>query len=120
MVLWTSSILWFIRRSCSLRESMDSEESVSRSSTRCRCRASSCIAQRGMVKLRWEPRQIVDKLGHWRLSFCPKSLNRCQYHLGVREGTVGGCLHRGRVCRMWLLPCCREIFSDPQDLMEIA
>ncbi|RWW81568.1 hypothetical protein BHE74_00010015 [Ensete ventricosum] len=119
----------------------------------------------------------------------PKSLNRCQYHLGVREGatqqdlelgedtrglpgwemfwsffpsfrwgespesphgvyftcvcwrsvisfqsvfvassagvsnaagTVGGCLHRGRVCLMWFLPCCREIFSDPQDLMEIA
>ncbi|RRT79985.1 hypothetical protein B296_00022157 [Ensete ventricosum] len=29
MVLWTSSILWFIRRSCALRESVEFEESVS-------------------------------------------------------------------------------------------
>ncbi|RZS27199.1 hypothetical protein BHM03_00060629 [Ensete ventricosum] len=29
MVLWTSSILWFVRRNCALRESLDSEESVS-------------------------------------------------------------------------------------------
>ncbi|RRT70167.1 hypothetical protein B296_00031975 [Ensete ventricosum] len=30
MVLWTSSILWFTRRSCALRESVESEESISR------------------------------------------------------------------------------------------
>ncbi|RRT72067.1 hypothetical protein B296_00028128 [Ensete ventricosum] len=35
-------------------------------------------------------------------------------------GTVGGCPHRGRVCRMLFLPCCHEIFSNPQDLMEIV
>ncbi|RRT53174.1 hypothetical protein B296_00045810 [Ensete ventricosum] len=29
MVLWTSSILWVIRRSCALRESVESEESMS-------------------------------------------------------------------------------------------
>ncbi|RZS25246.1 hypothetical protein BHM03_00058432 [Ensete ventricosum] len=31
MVLWMSSILWFTRRSCALRESLESEKSISRS-----------------------------------------------------------------------------------------
>ncbi|RZR99974.1 hypothetical protein BHM03_00029607 [Ensete ventricosum] len=35
-------------------------------------------------------------------------------------GTIGSFPHRGRACRVWFLPCCRAIFSDPQDLMEIA
>ncbi|RZS12589.1 hypothetical protein BHM03_00044055 [Ensete ventricosum] len=94
IVLWMSSILWFTRCSYALRESMEIKESVSGFG---RLRVDALGAGVGLLHSHYSLDLLGKPLkGLWSYRRDPElsgggggvslgSLNRCQYHPGVRE-----------------------------------